>query len=140
MPHDMSNTIIKRHKLQVAKNTPRRGRRVQGLISHCSIPLAKSHFVNTLWDRCYSTFLLRVEPPYRVFLSDHTQIKIKHPQGVFWCTWRGSNSQRGRRRPLFYPIRLQVRAFFKKAFIFYYFYINKSIKLHSYIQLILRKF
>ncbi len=45
----------------------------------------------------------------------------KHPlSGVsFWCTRRGSNSQRGRRRPLFYPIRLRVHILFFKKHIYF---------------------
>ncbi len=45
------------------------------------------------------------------FLCFHLSVKITRllQGGLFWCTRRGSNSQRGRRRPLFYPIRLRVR-------------------------------
>ena len=38
---------------------------------------------------------------------------------AFWCTRRGSNSQRGRRRPLFYPIRLRVHILFFKKHIYF---------------------
>ena len=44
-------------------------------------------------------------------------------QGVaLWCTRRDSNSQRGRRRPLFYPVRLRVHIpFFKSTYILLFF-------------------
>ena len=46
------------------------------------------------------------------FSPIHTNAKkTPHKAVFFWCVWRGSNPQHRRRRPKFYPVRLQAHEY-----------------------------
>ena len=55
--------------------------------------------------------------------------KNRRDRRFFWCTRWGSNPERRRRRPIFYPIRLRIRIFLK-ATLFYYFFARFCKRFH----------